>query len=244
MICLLSFLLFAGTLEAAGPGFRPGLPVTGAFSMFPCGTEVLDHLCPHPVVVFAVCAAEPQQVGGVVGCQRRQSELRVERRTAPGLEGKGLLDQGLRRRGAQQDQGSWFDETELFSEHLDPLPDLTGPGRTVRCTSPTLFDRADLDYVGHVYLRAVDPGFFEQPVEQLPGVAHERAALLDLLLARRLSYDREAGVERTFAEDRVLAKSSGRPLFQLLPFRFPGHLVVTSLSAGRRGNSRRSVRRL
>src|SRR5215218_607031 len=213
-------------------GFEPGLAVTGALSMLPCGTEVLDHVCPHLVVVFAVCAPEPQQVGGVVGCQRRQSELRVEGRAAPGLEGKGL-----------QDQGSWFDETEFLSEHLDPLPDLTGPGRTVRCTSPALTGRADLDYVGHVYLRAVDPGFFEQPVEQLPGVAHERAAFLDLLFARRLSHDGEPGVERTFAEDRVLAEPFGRPLFQFLPFCFPGHLAVTPLSADRRGSSRRSVRR-
>src|SRR5215216_2700377 len=158
---LVSMLQMERFREAAVPGFEPGLAVTGASSMLPCGTEVLDHLCPDPVEVFAVCAPEPQQVGGVVSCQRRQSEFRVEGRAAPGLEGKGLLDQGLRRRGAKQDQGSWFDEGELLSEHLDPLPDLTGPGWTVRCTSPTLSGRAHLDYVGHVYLRAVDPGFFE-----------------------------------------------------------------------------------
>jgi hypothetical protein len=39
--------------------------------------------------------------------------------------------------------------------------------------------RADLDDVGHVKLRAVDPGLFEQLVEQLPGVTHERTPLSD-----------------------------------------------------------------
>src|SRR5215208_2022535 len=149
--------------------------------MLPCGTEVPDHLCPHLVVVFAACASEPQQVGGVVGCQRRQSEFRVERHAALGLEGKRLLDQGLRRCAAEQDQGVGSDETELLSEYLNPLPDLTSPGRTVCRTPSALSGRADLDYVGHVYLRAVDPSFFQQLVEQLPGVAHERTALLDLL---------------------------------------------------------------
>jgi hypothetical protein len=90
-----------------------------------------------------------------------------------------------------------FDKTKFLSEYLDTLPDLTSPGWTVLGASPALFGRAHLDYVGHVYLRAVDPGFFEQ----LPSVAHERAPFLDLLFAWRLSYDGEPRVERTFAED-------------------------------------------
>jgi hypothetical protein len=95
------------------------LSAVGALSILPCGTEVPDHLCPHPVIVFAACASEPQQISGMVRCQRRQSEVRVERRAAFELDGKRLLDQGLRWCAAEQDQGAGFDETKFLSEYLD-----------------------------------------------------------------------------------------------------------------------------
>ena len=44
------------------------LPVMGALSMFPCGTEVIDNLLPHPIVVFTAYSPEAEQVCGMVGC--------------------------------------------------------------------------------------------------------------------------------------------------------------------------------
>jgi hypothetical protein len=85
---------------------------------------------------------------------------------------------------------------------------------------PLLLRRSDLDDVGHVDLRAVDPGLFEQLVEQLPGVAYEGTTLLDLLLARCLSHDGEPGAKGSFAEDRVLAEPFCGSFLELLPFPF------------------------
>ena len=39
-----------------------------ALSMFPCGTQVLDNLSPHPIIVFAADPPEAEQVCGMVGC--------------------------------------------------------------------------------------------------------------------------------------------------------------------------------
>ena len=44
------------------------LPVMRALSMFPSGTEVLDKLSPHPIIVFAAHSPEAEQVCGMVGC--------------------------------------------------------------------------------------------------------------------------------------------------------------------------------
>jgi hypothetical protein len=50
------------------PREAPYLPVMSALSMFPCGTEVLDNLLPHPIIVFAAYPPEAEQVCGMVGC--------------------------------------------------------------------------------------------------------------------------------------------------------------------------------
>ena len=44
------------------------LAVMRALSMFPCGTEVIDDLLPHPILAFAAYPPEAEQVGGMVGC--------------------------------------------------------------------------------------------------------------------------------------------------------------------------------
>jgi hypothetical protein len=44
------------------------LPVMRALSMFPCGTEVIDNLLPHQIIVFAAYPLEAEQVCGMVGC--------------------------------------------------------------------------------------------------------------------------------------------------------------------------------
>jgi len=44
------------------------LAVMRALSMFPCGTEVIDNLLPHPIIVFAAFPPEAEQVCGMVGC--------------------------------------------------------------------------------------------------------------------------------------------------------------------------------
>src|SRR5215212_10785564 len=185
----------------------------------------------------------------MVGRERGQAQSRVEKAAVLGLKGEGLLDQSLCRRGAKEHQGLGFDQVELLPQDLYSLPDLARPRRTVLDTPPVLLRRANLDDVGHVDLRAVDTGLFEQFVEQLPGVAHERAALLDLPLARRLPHDGESGTEHALPEHRVFAEHLRGTFLELLPLRLPGHPSVTSLlsdiypasalpRAGRRGGSR------
>src|SRR5829696_1262707 len=53
------------------------------------------------------------------------------------------------------------------------------------------------------------------------------------MLAWRLSHNGEQGVERTFPENRLLAELLERAFLELLPFRLPGHFLVTSPSVGR-----------
>jgi hypothetical protein len=44
------------------------LPVMRALSMFPCGTQVIDNLLPHPIMFFAAYPPEAEQVCGMVSC--------------------------------------------------------------------------------------------------------------------------------------------------------------------------------
>jgi hypothetical protein len=44
------------------------LPLMRALSMFPCGTQVLDNLLPHQIIVFAAYPLKAEQVCGMVGC--------------------------------------------------------------------------------------------------------------------------------------------------------------------------------
>ena len=44
------------------------LPLMRALSMFPCGTEVIDNLLPHPIIVFAAYLLKAEQVCRMVGC--------------------------------------------------------------------------------------------------------------------------------------------------------------------------------
>src|SRR5215203_5994481 len=222
-----------------------------AAGALPRPAEVLDHLLPHPIVVIAAGAPETEQVSGMVGCEGRKPELRVQQVAALGFNGKRLFDQGLGRSAAEEHEGFGFDEAKFFAQDLHPFPDLTRPGRSILGASPTLLGRTGLDDVGDVDLGPVDARLFEELVEQLAGPADERASLLDLVLARGLSYDGEPRVKRTFAEDRVLAEPLGRSLFELPPFcSLPGHTRHLPLpgnlnvAVGMQGNSRRSVRRL
>jgi hypothetical protein len=45
--------IIAGALRGVHPQEALYLPVMRALSMFPCGTEVIDNLLPHPIIVFA-----------------------------------------------------------------------------------------------------------------------------------------------------------------------------------------------
>ncbi len=71
---------------------------------------------------------------------------------------------------------------------------LLGPGVAVA-------GRAAFDHVGDVHLFPAQPGLLrQQAVEQLPGPAHERAALKVLVAPRPLPDDHEAGMIVALAE--------------------------------------------
>jgi len=60
-----------------------------------------------------------------------------------------------------------------------------------------------LDGIGDVHRRAVDPGFIQCGVEQLPSGPHERTPDKVFLVARLLADQHHARVHRAFAEDRL-----------------------------------------
>ena len=122
------------------------------------------------------------------------AERGLLRMTVHACDAVGLAREELRGEVAERGDQLRLDELDLLEEVALARLDLVG----LRVAVPR---RAALDHVGDVDVLAREADSGEELVEELPGLADERIALLVLVEAGRLAHEHEVGGGIAHAED-------------------------------------------
>ena len=121
--------------------------------------------------------------------------------------------------GAEGDRDARADEHLFLFDPPAAGLDFAGVGFGVDAALAALFELEVLHRIGDVDAGAVDLGFGDGAVEDLPGGAHERRAGEVLLIARLFADEHQRRIDRAFAEDGLcrmlveVAAGAGRGLF-------------------------------
>ena len=193
----------SGGGEASG-GRQAGRSAAGGASAPDCGAALREQLGKPQEVLF----------------ERREHRRRVQRRggvedgeqvQADPVDLRGLrtaVHAGDPRRVAGEQLGGVIAERtdHLRPDELDLPPKIRLAGRDLVRPRVAVVGRPALEHVGDEHLLAREPDGAEQLLEELAGLAHERPALLVLVVAGSLAHEHEVAGWVTLAGHRPGAR--------------------------------------